>query len=288
MYRHVIVPIDGSQPAFDAIPVGARFAAAVDGTLELVTVCRHSDAARRARSLKREIEHLRPLPIDAVGLLLTGDSASEAIADVASIRDGSLIVMSSHGRGRSSAVLGSTTDEVLRRVEGATVVVGPTCDVNRAGDFTGAYLVPLDGSVRAESVLPIVASWTSNLGGNPWLVQAGHWAPTCPGELSYLGAQAHELHVLTGCDVGYQVVEADYVARSIVDFAADVRASLIFMATHGRTGLARLRSGSVAAEVVRHAPCPVVMMRPTELVGEADPNRPEHAPAVRTLQSIEA
>ena len=50
-----------------------------------------------------------------------------------------------------------------------------------------------------------------------------------------------------------------------IDFAREMETSLIFLATHGRTGLARLRSGSVAAEVVRHAHCPVVLFRPPEL-----------------------
>ena len=102
------------------------------------------------------------------------------------------------------------------------------------------------------------------------MLKAGPREPTGLEGRSYLGALAHELHGRTGCDVGYDVLEADHVARSIAALANDMRASLIFMTTHGRTGLARLRSGSVAAEVVRHAPCPVVMIRPPDLVSGAD------------------
>jgi nucleotide-binding universal stress UspA family protein len=51
----------------------------------------------------------------------------------------------------------------------------------------------------------------------------------------------------------------------IVDFADRLGASLLFLTTHGRSGLDRLRLGSVAAEIVRHAACPVVMHRPPEL-----------------------
>jgi len=36
---------------------------------------------------------------------------------------------------------------------------------------------------------------------------------------------------------------------------------LIVMATHGRRGLSRLLLGSVAEDVVRHAPCPVLVVR---------------------------
>jgi nucleotide-binding universal stress UspA family protein len=39
---------------------------------------------------------------------------------------------------------------------------------------------------------------------------------------------------------------------------------LIFMATHGRTGIERLRSGSTAASVLHDATCPVIMFRPAD------------------------
>ena len=39
---------------------------------------------------------------------------------------------------------------------------------------------------------------------------------------------------------------------------------LIVMATHGRTGLPRLFLGSVAENVIRHAHCPVLVMRDPE------------------------
>lgn len=50
-------------------------------------------------------------------------------------------------------------------------------------------------------------------------------------------------------------------ADAIVQLAAEEYADLIVMATHGRTGLRRLLMGSVAEEVIRHAPCPVLTVR---------------------------
>jgi nucleotide-binding universal stress UspA family protein len=58
----------------------------------------------------------------------------------------------------------------------------------------------------------------------------------------------------------------DNPANAIVDFATRSDAALIFASTHGRTAMARLRLGSVAANVVRHATCPVVLYRPPHLV----------------------
>lgn len=50
-------------------------------------------------------------------------------------------------------------------------------------------------------------------------------------------------------------------APSIVDYAFATTTDLIVMGTHGRTGLAHLLMGSVAEQVARHAPCPVLTVR---------------------------
>ncbi len=51
--------------------------------------------------------------------------------------------------------------------------------------------------------------------------------------------------------------------EAIVDYAAEQRADLIVIATHGRTGLSHVLLGSVAERIVREAPCPVLTIRNT-------------------------
>ena len=53
-------------------------------------------------------------------------------------------------------------------------------------------------------------------------------------------------------------------AIDIVDYAKEIHADLIVIGTHGRTGVSRLIMGSVAEHVVRTAPCPVLVVRPSE------------------------
>ena len=50
-------------------------------------------------------------------------------------------------------------------------------------------------------------------------------------------------------------------STEIVNVAALVDADVIVLATHGRTGIKRLLLGSVAEKVVRHAGCPVFVVR---------------------------
>ena len=50
--------------------------------------------------------------------------------------------------------------------------------------------------------------------------------------------------------------------QTVVDTAKRLKADLIVMATHGRTGVSHLLLGSVAERVVRAAGCPVLTVRP--------------------------
>jgi universal stress protein A len=57
-------------------------------------------------------------------------------------------------------------------------------------------------------------------------------------------------------------VELGGPADNIVELSARGGFDLIVMSTHGRTGLSHALYGSVTEKVVRHAPCPVLSIRP--------------------------
>lgn len=50
-------------------------------------------------------------------------------------------------------------------------------------------------------------------------------------------------------------------AREVANLAQEIGAELIVIPSHGRTGAARVLIGSVAERVVRHAHCPVLVLR---------------------------
>lgn len=56
-------------------------------------------------------------------------------------------------------------------------------------------------------------------------------------------------------------LEHGAVAANILHVAEESHADLIVMGTHGRSGLSRLLLGSVAEQVMRGAPCPVVTVK---------------------------
>ena len=51
---------------------------------------------------------------------------------------------------------------------------------------------------------------------------------------------------------------------AVCDFAAEISATAIVIGTRGRGGIKRALLGSVSDYVVRNAPCPVVVVNPTE------------------------
>jgi nucleotide-binding universal stress UspA family protein len=270
MLRHLVVPVDGSRASFDALPVAVRFAKEVDGHVTVIGVHDVDDVSLVRHTVEDEIARLGTPALGSCRFVLSNEHPADVIVDIVSSTPDALVVMSSHGRGRSAAVLGSTTNEVLRAIGGPLVAVGPNCDTEHVGPLDGPFVVPLDGSERAERILPVAAAWSLQLGGTPWLVRCVPAPSASICRARYLSPLAREVRRSTDAAVQYEVLEDEHAARPIVEFALVTHAPLIFMSTHGRTGLARLRSGSVAAEVLRKAPCPVVLMRPQDLEPESD------------------
>jgi nucleotide-binding universal stress UspA family protein len=52
-----------------------------------------------------------------------------------------------------------------------------------------------------------------------------------------------------------------YAIEEILRAAVETKCDLIMMGTHGRTGMGRLLMGSVAEQIVRKAPCPVLTVK---------------------------
>jgi len=267
VFSHLIVPVDPWATSTRSIPIAAQLAAAVGATVEIVTVASKFQEQISAQALDEVVAGHGPLAVDVTQHVVTDDSISKALAARYAATPGSMIVMTSHGRGRSASVLGSTTTELLAATGAPIIVVGP--DVAEGTIRTdGPYLVPLDGSERADSILPVVADWSQAFGSTPWLVAVLDPDTELPPDVlptAALSRRGDRLEREIGRPVQYDALRHHRPGPAVVEFANQQGASLIFAATHGRTGAAVLRAGSVAADIVRHAPCPVVMLRPSDL-----------------------
>jgi len=82
----------------------------------------------------------------------------------------------------------------------------------------------------------------------------------------------------TGSDVrAERRVEEGTPVEEILRVAAETQCDLIVMGTHGRRGLSRLLMGSVAEQVLRRAPCPVLTVKTPTPIAERAPARSELA-----------
>ena len=269
MFQQIIVPVDGSERSWVAARAGAVIADACAARLQLITVVADVAQGDEARAeLERALEAGAPLAVPAEIMPLiapasSGATVGSAIAAHAESVNGAMIVMSSTGRGRSAAVLGSVADDVLRGMFGPIIVLGPHAD--ELETFTGDLVVPVDGSDFAETILPLAASWGIALGASPWVVEV-ITEPVPPSvdvfESSYAHRLAEGLQSTTKHEVEFEVLHSGHPGSEIADFARRIDARLIMMSTHGRSGLRRFTAGSTASAGVRTATGPVVLHRP--------------------------
>ena len=70
-----------------------------------------------------------------------------------------------------------------------------------------------------------------------------------------------ECEECSGLDVEEVIAHGD-AAAEIVRVAKERQVDLIVLSSHGRTGLGRILFGSTAEAVVRHASCPVLVVKP--------------------------
>lgn len=143
----------------------------------------------------------------------------------------------------------------------------------------GPILVPLDGSELAEGALPYAAGLAEKL--HTHLVLLTVWegadsdmAATFP-SLALDVSKAADEHFsaylekikagLPDADRIRTIVKPGDAGDEIAATAEEIRARLIAIATHGRSGIGRWLYGSTAARLLRHAPVPIMAVGPSVL-----------------------
>lgn len=231
-------------------------------------------------SLHRVAARLRDDGIKAKSIATIGGPAEE-ILRVSEKEGCGLIAMSTHGRnpiGRS--ILGSVTDRVIHASDVPVLTVTPerAKKYHEEGETLTTIVVPLDGSVLAQRVLPYVERLARILSMDVLLarvVRTEHPTYTDT-ELGFrvtefteeVNREATEYleqisqHLRDkGLTVRNQLLTGS-AAQALVKLAHETPRNLIAMTTHGRTGLSRWMMGSVASTLVRRSGDPVLVIRP--------------------------
>ena len=139
-------------------------------------------------------------------------------------------------------------------------------------------LVPLDGSKRAERILPHVEELAQKFGSKLVLLQViepsvvlagpydmGHYYDVNQIEAlteeakAYLAGQQQRL-AQSGISAEF-VIDNGPIVTAVLEEAVRKNVDLIAMASHGRSGLARAFYGSVAAGILHQADRPLLLIR---------------------------
>lgn len=198
-FRHILVPLDGSELAEKALGPAARIAAAMAGRaggegepVRLVLLRAATPMAMLAAdpmlydemmsaSLDEAQTYLKATAatLSAGGALVEARSVAGSPADAvvyyAEENGVDLVVMSSHGRtGSNRWVYGSVAEKVMHHAPCATVIIRAHVEVEMFQN--GKILVPLDGSELAERALAPALALADAVGSDVLLLRVvvGH------------------------------------------------------------------------------------------------------------------
>jgi nucleotide-binding universal stress UspA family protein len=308
MLNTILVPLDGSPLAETALEPALVLARRCEADLLLVHTLfpeappegspRFATTHDAQRYLKSIADYLRSEEIVAHTVVLPLEAA-EGIVNEAAFSRVDLIVMATHGRKGLDALLHpSVTWQVLRQTNAPILACKCAQDDDPAAltlhlprfmtDQQAPILVALDGSLQAESALPVAQELARTFGNPLLLVRSGEQPYIAGGVIGYeaIMGQAWEWSLeeaenylkrkaagLASTGIRVQTKAAVGGAALFIQQVAQEReGGLIVIASHGRGWLGRLVLGSVARRILQEMDTPVLLVRrqplPTE---EAQP-----------------
>lgn len=204
-------------------------------------------------------------------------SPAPALLNYADEEGVDLIAMGTHGRrGPSRILLGSVTEEVVRRARQPVLTVRGEEQGGRTPTpgTIDRLLVPVDFSDYAREALHYAHEWAALYDAT---IDILHVVEEDLHPAFYVGGVQSIYDVEPDLDEKVRVQLTTFVeevlgetervethvrtgatASSIAEFVDESDIDLVSLSTHGRTGLERFFLGSVAEKVVRHVSCPVL------------------------------
>jgi nucleotide-binding universal stress UspA family protein len=303
MYDKILVPLDGSALAEQVLPYVRPLAKALVASIELLRTIPAAGLEladpSSTNSQDQALDYLRSISASLNGLgvsissVVRQGSPASWIINEAEQEPGTLIAMATHGRsGVARWLLGSVTDKVFYASTTPLLIVRSSEPPNPISEAQlKTVIVPLDGSVLAEQVLPHVATLAKALDLAVKLVrvhpsveeysryferqQMGSAATVYSGPYEVFSKEAdaqameylHEVKMQLHHEGVWSVEESllrGHPAATVVDLARETPGSLVAMSSHERSGIGRWLLGSVTDRVVRHSPAPVLVIRPEE------------------------
>jgi nucleotide-binding universal stress UspA family protein len=299
MFDHILVPLDGSALAEKVLPHVVLLARSFDSRVTLLQVVDQQCEVEKTETvdplhwemrkseaqayLKETEENLTKVNVNVERIISEGDAA-ERIVDFARTEEVDLIVLSSHGRGGLSQWnINSVVQKVILRAFVPTLIVRayqPVTD-ELVGLKYNRVMVPLDGSKRAEYVLPMAVSLArsqdcklllahalEDLKG-PGRIALTEEEKTLIDRLTELNRQQAQKYMkdiastLSG-DVETYVLHGGSITTQLHELVDEQDVDLVALNAHGFSGEARWPYGSVALNFIAYGTTPLLIMQDLE------------------------
>lgn len=300
MFKHILVPLDGSRMAESAVPAAAFLAARLKARVTLIHVVEknapssvhgqtHLVRANEAAAYLDEIARQgfpREIRVECHVHSSEVENVARSIIAHADELGHDLVVMCSHGRGRALHLfLGSIAQKVIAGDSRPVLITHPDERGEPRAFSCRNILVPLDGDPEHAQALPIarelartcqaslhlamVIPWVSNLTGE--MTVTGRMLPATTSRMlnmamqdaeAYSARLIEELHS-QGFSAGGHVLRGD-PAKIIVEATNRAPIDLIILATHGKTGMEALWAGSVTNKICSQSKVPLLLIPVTQ------------------------
>jgi nucleotide-binding universal stress UspA family protein len=296
MFRHLLVPLDGSSLAEAALPAAAYLARALGSTVTLLHVVERSSPQevhgdRHLTDPEQAAAYLDEVAARAVlsGVVVeqhvhaaAADDVARSIVEHKAVLAPDLIVMCAHGSGGLRRWLyGTIAQQVIALGRIPTLVVRPTGSQGPQPFVCRKLLVPIDGHPEHEQGLPIAIGLARACAADLHLLMVIHTfralagqqaasARLLPGTTSellditsdsaraYLQQRAGQAQA-QGLTVTAEIRRGD-PARQIVQSIRVAGADVVVLSTHGRAGMDALWAGSVVPRISRHVNKPLLLV----------------------------
>ena len=296
MFRHILVPIDGSLMAESALPAAAYLAQKLGARVTLMHVVEtnapgavhgqpHLQQEQDAERYLREVAG-RCFPEGLqVDCHVHADGVDDVAGSIVAHADElahDLVIMCSHGRGAALHLfLGSIAQSVIARGSRPVLITHPDAEGKPPAFSCRHILVPLDDNPEHAKALPVCKELAKACGAtlHPTIVipdlatLSGQEAVTSrmlPGttsrllELTTRDAERYFQELednlrREGFQASAHVLRGD-PASVIVEAAEQARIDLIVLGTHGKTGMDAFWAGSVAHRICSQSRVPLLLI----------------------------
>lgn len=298
MFNRILLPLDRSTLAECVLPHAIAVARAFESQVTLLHVM---DAPREARRRatdplnwqirKTEAEtylHELDLRLQAAGLLtethiLEGSAAEQVIA-FSDTHAPQLIILSSHGQsGLSDWGVSSVVQKIVLRARTSVMIVyaaQPMTPDVITGLRYQRILVPMDGTQRAEYILPAAATLARAHDAQIVLAHIVQKPPmprrTRPSredvELADQLVERNQAEATQYLDqlrsritgkVEARVLVSDHLATTLQELVEQENSDLVLLSAHGRSSETRGLYGDVVSNLIAYGTTPLVIMRPS-------------------------